>query len=409
MDAFLERRACWSARHLNLPLKRLFVIGRFVLRRFLATLALLFLPLSAVASAAVVSPEVQSGLDYLLDDARPKSGRLSKERIAPLMAFVSRAMPGENWALAERNGNSAGLRVYELAMSMDRFLAYRSLVDVPGAVFAPSSVGWIRWIPHPDSPHTMDQIAVLSSRELTMPVAVVGTEVVKTTPDETTGGYYTTSSDAHTYVGTWNGKKTWVGITMQAGESTFGKKGVVIGADSDWTYYFSEKAGLTVGGLGWVKSKVYDSAGIAIYQEVAPGSGRIRCLFFKWIRAGWSGVNMAKTDHITSGQDRFFKGMEAVLTAERLPDPSLLSVVMKRFRSIPVGLMRDAVTGYWNRIETMSEGLARTRGKKLFLKRMPPPTDRDWLESYLAVAWIRDVVRGRVVDPLVFCKTLSQG
>ena len=325
------------------------------------------------------------------------------------MAFVAKVKPGETWALAERNGNSAGLRVYELAMKMDRLLAYRSLPDVPGALFAPSSAGWIRWIPHPDSPHTMEEFAALSDRDLTMPVTVVGTEVVETTPDETTGGYYTTSSDAHTYVGTWNGKKTWVGVTMQVGESTFGKKGVVIGADSDWIYYFSEKSGLTMGGLGWVKSKVYDSAGIAIYQELEPGGDRIRCLFFKWIRAGWSGVNMAKTEHITSGQDRYFRGMEAVLTAERLPDPALLSVVMKRFRSIPVGLMREAVEGYWKRIESTSKTLDEIRGKKLFMKRVPPPTDREWLESYLAVAWIRDVVRGRVADPLVFCKTLSQG
>jgi hypothetical protein len=80
--------------------------------------------------------------------------------------------------------------------------------------------------------------------------------------------------------------------------SDVGKKGYVMGTDDDWDYFYSGKPGLTIPALGWVKSYMYGSSGINIYEEIDPQAGKVRCAVFKWLRAGWSGVNMVRRVYI---------------------------------------------------------------------------------------------------------------
>ncbi len=85
----------------------------------------------------------------------------------------------------------------------------------------------------------------------------------------------------------------------------WGKKGLVLGSDSDWNYLYSGKKGTNLPGLGWVSSYMYDSCTIMIYYEMDPNEPLVRCAVFKWLKAGWSNINMVKKSHIYKGLVRY--------------------------------------------------------------------------------------------------------
>jgi hypothetical protein len=96
-------------------------------------------------------------------------------------------------------------------------------------------------------------------------------------------------------------------------------KGYVLGDDDDWDYYYTHKTGLTLPALGWVKSYMYDSSGINIYYEIDAGRPMVRCAMFKWLRAGWSKINMVQKSHIYRGLKRFGMTFKGILEHRGLP------------------------------------------------------------------------------------------
>ncbi|MEN6321766.1 MAG: hypothetical protein ABFD82_23835 [Syntrophaceae bacterium] len=50
-------------------------------------------------------------------------------------------------------------------------------------------------------------------------------------------------------------------------------------------------------------------------------SNMVRTGTFQWIRAGWSGINFVKTEHILNGMKRFARHSETILESKNLPAP----------------------------------------------------------------------------------------
>ena len=141
------------------------------------------------------------------------------------------------------------------------------------------------------------------------PRSVRGEEVVENTPDLFSGSYYRYRLHRTLIAYTDGGRRTVISISRQVDASEIGKKGYTVGKDDDWTYFYSGEPGLTLGGLGWVKCRMFDSAGISIYTEPEPGVVRLGNL--KWIRAGWNGLNVVQNDHIYQGMMRFARDVQA--------------------------------------------------------------------------------------------------
>lgn len=80
-----------------------------------------------------------------------------------------------------------------------------------------------------------------------------------------------------------------------------GKKGYVLGLDSDWDYLYFGKMGLIIFVLGWVRFYMYDSRGINIYDFVDLIELKVCCAVFNWLRVGWFGINMVKKKYIYRG------------------------------------------------------------------------------------------------------------
>jgi hypothetical protein len=122
----------------------------------------------------------------------------------------------------------------------------------------------------------------------------------------------------------YRGKVFFISATRQMNPSTVGKQGVIIGPDSDWNYFYSGQKGLSQAGLGWVSSYMYDAFSVSILFEPGASKTQTRFTTFKWLRAGWGGINMVKRENIVEGCKRFASGFKKVMESPQLPEAAHL-------------------------------------------------------------------------------------
>jgi hypothetical protein len=184
--------------------------------------------------------------------------------------------------------------------------------------------------------------------------------------------------------------------SKQEDVSTVGQKGYVLGADDDWDYLYSGQPGLTLPALGWVKSYMYGSNGITIYDEVDPVAGRVRCAAFKWLQAGWSGINMVRRKHIYSGLKRFAKPMKEILEYHSLPTVESMVCNFSRIKGFSEDTLRSKMQIYSGILQNRYDG-SKGHAKKLpaYLfkdKNHWAQMSRDEMESALVIEYMKYAV-----------------
>jgi hypothetical protein len=182
-----------------------------------------------------------------------------------------------------------------------------------------------------------------------------GIEVVENTPDLFSGSYYRYTLHRTLIAYTHRGRRTVISISRQADASEVGKKGYTIGKDDEWTYFYSGEPGLTIGGLGWVKSRMFDSAGISVYTESEPGVVRLGNL--KWIRAGWNGLNVVQNDHIYQGMVRFSRTFKQLLESPRLPAVTAFEDACRRIDRLSEAELRERMGRYRQVLQARADAL----------------------------------------------------
>jgi hypothetical protein len=201
------------------------------------------------------------------------------------------------------------------------------------------------------------------------PVLIRGLEKVENTPDLFSGGYYRYDLHRTLVLFTSGPRRTVISISKQADVSDVGRKGYIVGNDEDWTYFYSGQPGLNVTGLGWVKSYMYDSAGISIYTEAGPEAALVRSASFKWLRAGWSNINMVQNDHIHQGMVRFARAFKEVLESPRLPAVKAFENDCLEVAGLSDAALRDRMKSYRQMLNLRTERLgdkARSRLPEAF-------------------------------------------
>ena len=94
--------------------------------------------------------------------------------------------------------------------------------------------------------------------------------VCSTTPtplDLTTGVYHEYDLKRTLILLNQKGRQVLISVSKQIDESSIGKKGVILGNDSDWTYFYSNEPGTMKTGLGWAKSYIYDYFSVVVYAK----------------------------------------------------------------------------------------------------------------------------------------------
>jgi hypothetical protein len=147
------------------------------------------------------------------------------------------------------------------------------------------------------------------------------------------------------------GRPVLISLSRQKGVSDVGKKGLIIGADDNWDYLYTGQVGVSYAGLGWVKSYMYDSYSVSFYVETDTALPTVRFGVFKWLRAGWAGINLARPPNIFSGLERFKKCFKKVLENPRLADVTDVSLDFANIKSLSNEDQRKIIAGYLTEIE----------------------------------------------------------
>jgi hypothetical protein len=306
-------------------------------------------PLRAQALQSI--PEsLYPGLEYLL--TVPASGAdIDPSKLNDIMDFVASTPSDTSMTMQDRNRASGGFHSFSMRGDLAKVVDYVYNPDIPVYVTMPSSVRDQEWI----DPATRDALKLLP-RALAegRTLLVRGTERETITPDANTGGYYSYQQDRAVAVFQGSTGPVLVSVSNQNEPSDIGRKGCVVGSDSNWNYLYSGEKGLTKTGLGWVDSYMYNAQSIIVF--VADSSaGVVRAGSFKWLNAGWAKVNMVKQTHIINGIKRFATDFKVVLESSHLPRAQELAKMYGTLKADSPDNLRSMVAPYLEAISRSGE------------------------------------------------------
>jgi hypothetical protein len=326
--------------------------------------AILTLCMAAVPSAAraveeaPLPPEVVAGAEHLLSLVGSGNREtFQPERIAGLMDFVTRSKKdGARFAAEPANGRSSSYNEVDVRIRLAALLQYAFNPAIPWFAMSPSSLRSTSW-KQTDKPWTnLPRLWELLEKAET-PVVIRGLETVENTPDMFSGGYYRYDLHRTLILFASGPRRSVISISKQADVSDVGRKGYIVGNDEDWNYFYSGEPGLNVTGLGWVKSYMYDSAGISVYTEAGQDQSVVRAASFKWLRAGWSNINMVQNDHIHQGMMRFARAFKEVLESPRLPAVKVFENDCLKIAGLSEDALRNQMRSYRQQLAAHTERL----------------------------------------------------
>ena len=299
-----------------------------------------------------VPESLSPGLIYLLEQADPAELQsFQPAKIKKLLQYVQKPKAADALYYADpKLGAPSAYLDFDIRQHFDHILKYSFNPNVPGYLMTPSSTRLSHWDQVQGSE---DQLPLLwdTSDNLKTPVIVKGIETIENTPDVFSGAYYRYQLYRTLILFKDDNRKVLISISKQTGASDVGKKGYVLGADDNWDYFYSDKPGLTIPGLGWAKSRMFDSYGINLYIEMDPAAPMLRCGVFRWVQAGWSKINVVKRHHIYNGIKRFEKSFREIMEHPSLPDIDALSDAFSKIKALPEDELKGSIKSYLDILE----------------------------------------------------------
>ncbi len=356
------------------------------------------IPSKAVRAADVTAPAVfpeqlRQGLDCLL--------RLSADRgepfpcggqIGALLEFVAAGTP-LSLAPETASDGACAYSCFDLKRSLKDVLRIGFSPDIPSHILMPSSVRMAYWTEIDGQPGRQLPPLWPMLEKLETPVVVRGVERVENTPDLNSGAYFAYDLDRTLVLLHHRGRAFLVSVSAQKETSEVGRKGAVIGADSDWNYLYFEEAGLDRPGLGWVRSHMYGGGSVSVYAEIGDGRPLVRCGIFRWLKAGWASINMVRRTHIEEGLKRYAETLCQILEDPKLPDGDTLAAGFARIQGLSDALLADRIRSYYKSLaETCGGRLSsqtRERLKRLITQDPARHLARDRMEALLALQYLK--------------------
>jgi hypothetical protein len=83
-----------------------------------------------------------------------------------------------------------------------------------------------------------------------------------------------------------------------------------------------------------------------VLYEDAPGGKNTGLAMFKWLRAGWAGMNMVKRHHIIDGAKRSFGGFFAFLDAPKRPSAEEIVKYLESLQAMDTEALRKKLGPY---------------------------------------------------------------
>jgi hypothetical protein len=242
---------------------------------------------------------------------------------------------------------------FSLERPLAEVLAYAYNPEIPYVAFRPTSIRLAYWTEINGRPeNALPRLWPLLAR-MEAPHQLRGKEVAEITPDLFSGAYFQYRLDTRLILLKHHRWRLFLAISKQPQRSEVGKKGAIVGGDHTWNYLYAASTGLVKPGLGWVKSYIYDSVSVSIYAEpeTETETGRVSVGIFKWLKAGWAGMNMVKPSHIHEGLIRFAGPFKQLLESPSLPDPEYLAAYFRPLGEMALEDLRNRARRYHQRLQ----------------------------------------------------------
>jgi hypothetical protein len=315
---------------------------------------LLFAVFASNASASdnpgndIPIPEsVNPGLNYLLSLAESgrsqpvDSGKFEKVIEFVLMSKDKNAI----YSPENRKNISSAYIEFDIQKDLKHILDIGFNPNIPPFILSPSSIRLTYWTEVNGKKQPPPDLSSMLNR-LDRPVMVTGVEHEEITPDQNTGAYYGYDMNRTLILMKYQGHSVLISMSKQKNVSDIGKKGLILGKDSNWDYFYSGQNGLNKPGLGWVNSYMYDSYGIAIFIQQNGAGPLVHCGIFKWLRAGWADMNMVQNQHIYKGLRRYTDNVKEILECPSLPEPDKMAEIFSIIQTFSADELRDKVNKY---------------------------------------------------------------
>jgi hypothetical protein len=362
-----------------------------------------------------ISQSIYPGLHHFLDLVDPdKNVSFNPGLVAKVMAFIGSPKDEVLYFADDVLDMSSAYHEFDSRTNLQKISDYAFNPDVPCIATMPSSVRLFHWLDEKGQRRHTPQVNRYLGN-LDTPVVEKAQQYVEITPDTHSGAYYGYNLNQTLIVFKYRQRKVLITVSRQTDVSSVGKKGYVLGADDDWDYFYSGKKGLTIPALGWVSSYMYASSAINIYYEMEAGSSTVRCAMFKWLRAGWSGINMVKRKHIYSGLKRFAKPFKQIMEYPALPPVEVLAADFSRIRKFSDDTLRSKMNTYSHILKRRYNG-DNHNGKKRLSKLLEDRDhwsgmSRDEMEAALVIEYMKGVI-GKTpaaeIEELLEFKTVRQ-
>lgn len=310
------------------------------LRFVIFVMAVLFVPAIGTASDTPLA-----GFDHLLQIVKNEHLEFDAEKITPILDYVTsdHYTKEPQPQIAGVENNTYAYCGYESEGGLARLLKYCYNPDIPSCAVMPSVIRLSAWKDYYGNPAIVSPSLWQHLERDDKPVVIRGMYYMQNTPDLNTGAYYGYDSYRAVILMNYKGRKALVSVLKQKDVSDVGKKGFIIGDESEMDYFYSGEQGLTVKGLGWVKSYLYDSFSVSVFVEDKKGEALLRCGVFKWIRAGWAGKNIARKSQVKKGMERYATEFKNLMGKKNFPSPDELVDICNSFKSLSTDEMKKRV------------------------------------------------------------------
>ncbi|MDR3073475.1 MAG: hypothetical protein LBV01_01960 [Deltaproteobacteria bacterium] len=346
-------------------------IPRSPLRRALAFLAAAFLLLvpaaeGNAAARAMLPPEVQSVVTQLLAMQNPSAPLPDKAALDAFLAYttspLSRGGVGEEAPAPEKLGKASGI-FWRSRMDapLATTLEYLYNPKVPVSVVYPASIRYALWLPGSDILALTTPLWEQLGGHADKPLVLRGTEFEEITPDTNSGAYYKYLLDRVLILTEFQEQRMLISVSVQQGKSDTGKKAAFIGDYSDWDFVYSGAVGTLAGGIGWAETFIYSAASIIVFYEDAPGGKQTGYAMYRWMDAGWSGLNMVKPAHISAGAERSFAGIKFFMESPRRPPASVIAAYAESLKALDAASLRQRFAPYSAKVEEAAKNVEALR------------------------------------------------
>jgi hypothetical protein len=346
-------------------------------------------------TGAPLVPHLKVMVDRL-DHTRPLP--LPLETVRPVVDFVLKPGTARFNLTPDRHFNApSAYYAIDIHRPLPDVLRIGFNPDIPSVLTSPASVRWSHLKASPLQSPDLARL-VRTAFPVNAPVLAKASEYIENTPDPNSGAYHGYLTDRLLILLSDQGRDILVSLSRQRGPSQVGKKGMIVGADNDWNYLYSDQEGLSRTGLGWVRSRIFESFSVSVYIDTG---SHVRCGIFQWMRAGWAGLNMVRSKHIYAGLKRYAETFRDVLEHPLLPGPDRIEAVCSQIRRLPEKALNTWFDGY---LAAMEDGLGKQNRRWIARHLAARDRSRESLESRLALEWMKQLMGktdGSNVGPLL--------